>query len=130
MQSAGSLDVSRAPGRLYDRRGAPPATGGARFAVCAPGAHAVSVIGDFNRWDTQAHPLKRRRIGVWEGTVPAAAKGQRYKYHVVPRAGAGQAQGPQGAVGRPRPAKTVDRTVRYAFGLLVETGSHLGYFER
>ncbi len=90
MQPAGNLAASRAPGRLYDRLGAHPATGGTRFAVRAPGARAVSVIGDFNDWDPQAHPLKRQRgTGVWQGTVSGATKGQHYKYHVTPRRGEG-----------------------------------------
>ncbi len=87
MQPAGKPVSSRAPGRLYHRLGAHPVTGGTRFVVRAPKARAVSVIGEFNNWDSEAHPLQRRLGGIWERTVPSAVKGQRYKYHVVPHKG-------------------------------------------
>ena len=69
--------------RLYEVLGAhPQAGGGARFAVWAPNARQVSVIGDFNQWDPDAHPLEHDRHGVWHGSVSAAARGDRYKYHI------------------------------------------------
>lgn len=59
-------------------------TGGYYFAVWAPNASYVSVIGNFNDWDTEAHPLYVRldKSGIWEGFIPNIAKGEAYKYHI------------------------------------------------
>lgn len=58
---------------------------GTRFAVWAPNARAVSVIGDFNGWDSRAHPLQPRAdgSGIWEGTAAEACPGALYKYCIV-----------------------------------------------
>ncbi len=57
---------------------------GATFAVWAPNAQAVSVIGDFNGWDPATHRLTPRAAsGVWEGFVTGAAHGQAYRYAVT-----------------------------------------------
>ena len=75
--------------RAYEKLGAHvvPAAGGGgtRFAVWAPNARAISVIGDFNGWNRAAHPLASRgdSSGIWEAAVPQAAPGALYKYHVV-----------------------------------------------
>jgi 1,4-alpha-glucan branching enzyme len=54
------------------------------FAVWAPSARAVSVVGDFNGWDGSADPLEPHgSSGIWEGTVAGAAHGHIYKYAVV-----------------------------------------------
>jgi 1,4-alpha-glucan branching enzyme len=55
---------------------------GARFAVWAPNARRVSVVGDFNGWAPDAHPATRRPdgSGIWEAEVPGVRPGQRYKY--------------------------------------------------
>lgn len=60
-------------------------TDGVYFAVWAPNAKSVSVIGDFNGWNTAAHPLGVRwdSSGIWEGVIPGIDKGARYKYHIV-----------------------------------------------
>ncbi|MBN1195347.1 MAG: 1,4-alpha-glucan branching protein GlgB [Methanomicrobiaceae archaeon] len=60
---------------------------GSFFAVWAPNAASVSVIGDWNGWNPQADPLASRpdSSGVWEGFVPGAGQGMRYKYHIVSR---------------------------------------------
>jgi 1,4-alpha-glucan branching enzyme len=76
--------------RLYEKLGAHPAEGGAApgtdFAVWAPNAERVSVMGDFNDWSKTGHPLESRGAsGVWEGLVPDASRGARYKYHIVSR---------------------------------------------
>jgi len=62
---------------------------GARFAVWAPNARSVSVIGDWNSWDPKADPLAQRRdeSGIWEGSAPKAARGHAYKYRIVSHAG-------------------------------------------
>jgi 1,4-alpha-glucan branching enzyme len=59
---------------------------GTNFAVWAPNAQQVSVIGDFNSWDPRAHPLHARGTsGIWEGFIPTIGKGTVYKYHIVSR---------------------------------------------
>jgi 1,4-alpha-glucan branching enzyme len=60
-------------------------TNGFYFAVWAPNATAVSVIGDFNSWNPVAHKLIVRQdgSGIWEGFIPHIQKGLAYKYHIV-----------------------------------------------
>ncbi|MCL6545073.1 MAG: 1,4-alpha-glucan branching protein GlgB [Bryobacteraceae bacterium] len=58
---------------------------GVRFAVWAPNAEVVSVVGDFNDWDTRRHPMRLREGGVWEIFLPGVAEGARYKYFVRSR---------------------------------------------
>jgi len=87
----GELDVWLArAGRheqLYEKLGAHLVEGGGvRFAVWAPNANEVSVIGDFNDWDATADPLSPvDSTGIWEGVVQGATLGQRYKYLVAGR---------------------------------------------
>jgi 1,4-alpha-glucan branching enzyme len=65
---------------------------GVRFAVWAPNARRVSVVGDFNGWDGRRHPMRlRHQAGVWELFIPhglGAHVGERYKYEIVGRDGA------------------------------------------
>jgi 1,4-alpha-glucan branching enzyme len=58
---------------------------GTCFAVWAPNAESVSVIGDFNGWNPQAHQLGQRwnGSGIWEGFIPGLSNGTLYKYHIV-----------------------------------------------
>ena len=71
---------------LADKLGAHPAADGTTFAVWAPNAEAVSVVGDFNGWRASSHPLgPRATSGIWEGFVPGVRRGAHYKYHVVSR---------------------------------------------
>ena len=57
---------------------------GTRFAVWAPNADAVSVIGDFNHWDRSCDPMvQRRNSGLWEGFVDGIGDGALYKYSIV-----------------------------------------------
>ncbi|MGH2458220.1 MAG: 1,4-alpha-glucan branching enzyme, partial [Chloroflexota bacterium] len=77
-------------GRLYDKLGAHALTVdsqiGTYFAVWAPNAERVSVVGDFNDWRSVAHPLGLRgQSGIWEGFVPGVEPGARYKYHIESR---------------------------------------------
>jgi 1,4-alpha-glucan branching enzyme len=61
---------------------------GVRFAVWAPNARRVSVIGDFNAWDGRRHPMRSRGGGgVWEIFIPHAAIGDRYKFELLSNAG-------------------------------------------
>ncbi len=77
--------------RLYEKLGAHIVksgdVAGVHFAVWAPNAERVSVIGDFNYWNAGAHPLQPRpdRSGIWEGFVPGVAHGCPYKYHIESR---------------------------------------------
>ncbi|HSP98532.1 MAG TPA: 1,4-alpha-glucan branching protein GlgB [Candidatus Dormibacteraeota bacterium] len=76
--------------RIYDVLGAHPRTvdgrAGTHFAVWAPNADHVSVIGDFNHWQRGAHPLAvRGRSGIWEGFIDGVGAGAIYKYHVASR---------------------------------------------
>ncbi|MFL5257832.1 MAG: 1,4-alpha-glucan branching protein GlgB [Rhodopila sp.] len=57
---------------------------GTRFAVWAPNARAVSVVGDFDTWDNRRHPMRLRYpSGVWELFVPRVGPGTRYKFAIV-----------------------------------------------
>ncbi len=59
-------------------------TKGYYFAVWAPNATAVSVIGNFNDWKPDAHPLfvRLEKSGIWEGFIPNISRGEIYKYHI------------------------------------------------
>jgi 1,4-alpha-glucan branching enzyme len=76
-------------GRLYEKLGCHLAEGGARFALWAPNARSVTVIGDWNGWDPGASPLAARHdgSGLWEGFVPGVASGHAYKFHIVSQHG-------------------------------------------
>jgi 1,4-alpha-glucan branching enzyme len=83
----GELDIWLArAGRheeLWQKLGAHPAEKGVRFAVWAPNARYVSVIGDWNGWDPASNPLRPvDATGIWEGVAEGASVGQRYKYHL------------------------------------------------
>lgn len=75
--------------RLFDKLGSQLKVNngyeGAHFAVWAPNAHSVSVMGEFNQWDPKANPLNSREdgSGIWECFIPGVAKGDVYKYHIV-----------------------------------------------
>ncbi len=78
--------------RNFDKLGAhcveADGVSGARFAVWAPNASRVSVIGDFNGWDPDATPMTNRpAAGVWETWVPGVGPGTRYKYRIEREAG-------------------------------------------
>jgi 1,4-alpha-glucan branching enzyme len=76
--------------RLYEKLGAHVATvngtPGVMFAVWAPNADDVSVVGDFNNWDPSATPLHARESsGIWEGFLPGIGQSTIYKYSIKPR---------------------------------------------
>ena len=57
---------------------------GVSFAVWAPNAQAVRVVGDWNYWDGRVHPMRSLgSSGVWELFIPGVATGARYKYEIV-----------------------------------------------
>jgi 1,4-alpha-glucan branching enzyme len=70
--------------RLYENLGCHLDAQGARFAVWAPNARSVSVIGDFNHWNPDEHPLHARwdHSGIWEGHIAGVQRGQPYKYRI------------------------------------------------
>ncbi len=75
--------------RLYEKMGAHRMTRqgivGTYFAVMAPNAHQVFVIGDFNGWNKHTHPLAVRwdSSGIWEGFIPNLGKGALYKFFII-----------------------------------------------
>mgnify|MGYP000499925293 FL=1 len=74
--------------RLYEKLGAHPievnGVSGVYFAVWAPSARSVSVVGDFNYWIQGEHQLQVRwdSSGIWEGFIPGVQKGTSYKYKI------------------------------------------------
>ncbi len=73
-------------GRLASKLGAQVRPDGTSFAVWAPNAERVSVIGDFNGWDTGSAPLEPvASSGIWSGRVEGAHEGQTYKFHIRSR---------------------------------------------
>ncbi len=73
--------------QLYDRLGAHPMTidgvEGVGFIVLAPNARRVSVVGDFNFWNSRRHPMRVRGPGYWEIFIPRALPGDRYKFDII-----------------------------------------------
>jgi 1,4-alpha-glucan branching enzyme len=81
--------------RLFDKLGAHiiehQGASGVHFAVWAPNARLVSVVGDFNDWDPRRHVMRARKdIGVWEIFIPDIADYRAYKYRIVGADGAVQ----------------------------------------
>ena len=73
--------------RIYDKLGAQLRTidgvAGASFAVWAPNAQRVSVVGDFNGWDGRCHQMRPLGLsGVWEIFIPGVGEGAHYKFEV------------------------------------------------
>ena len=73
--------------RIYDKIGAHPITlegiDGVGFVVFAPNARGVSVVGDFNYWNTRRHPMRVRGGGYWELFLPQVVIGNRYKFAIT-----------------------------------------------
>lgn len=79
--------------RLYEKLGAHLTVlngiSGVYFAVWAPSASSVCVVGDFNHWKQGAHNLQVRwdSSGIWEGFIPSVSKGTLYKYKITSHSG-------------------------------------------
>ncbi|SDL90821.1 1,4-alpha-glucan branching enzyme [Catalinimonas alkaloidigena] len=100
--------------KLYEKLGAHimehNGVKGTYFAVWAPNAHYVSVIGDFNNWDAGAHPMGGRQdddSGIWEVFIPEVQHGSLYKYHIASKYN----------------GYTVDKTDPYAFWREIPPGT-------
>ena len=72
---------------LYEKLGAHPleleGVGGTSFAVWAPNARRVSVVGGFNFWDGRRHAMRKHPGGVWEIFIPGVGEGEAYKYEIL-----------------------------------------------
>jgi 1,4-alpha-glucan branching enzyme len=91
LPTLGDLDIHLAmEGRheeMYERLGAHvreiDGAAGTAFAVWAPNARSVSVVGDFNSWDGRLHPMRTLgSSGIWELFIPGVGDGQKYKYEI------------------------------------------------
>ncbi len=110
--------------RLYEKMGAHPTTHngqtGTGFAVWAPNANKVSVIGGFNNWEPGSHPLVQRNdeSGIWEGFIPGVKEGEAYKYRIESRHNYKADKGDPYAFSWEEPPKTasVVRSLDYEWG--------------
>jgi 1,4-alpha-glucan branching enzyme len=110
--------------RLWEALGAHPRTvegeDGVAFAVWAPAARGVSVVGDFNGWHRRAHPMRMLgSSGVWELFVPGIGPGERYKFAIRGADGAEHEKSDPFAFQfevRPRTASIVTDLGRYEWG--------------
>ncbi|MCC7033702.1 MAG: 1,4-alpha-glucan branching protein GlgB [Acidobacteria bacterium] len=126
--------------RAFEKLGARPITHGIRrgvhFAVWAPNARRVSVVGDFNGWDGRVHPMRLRSSGYWETFVPDLAAGDRYKFEVLGADGAVHLKAdPCGRYFEvpPRTASIVWSSRDYQWGdgdWMAARGGHDGWIER
>ena len=73
--------------RAYEKLGAHPVVldgvAGTAFAVWAPNARRVSVVGPFNGWDGRLHPMRSNDSGVWERFIPGVGPGELYKFELA-----------------------------------------------
>jgi 1,4-alpha-glucan branching enzyme len=99
--------------RLYEQLGAHVREGGVDFAVWAPNARAVSVVGDWNGWDAGADPLERvGDSGIWSAHAAAAREGQAYKLAVHGADGIVRLKADPFAFHAEAPPKTASRIYR------------------
>ncbi len=94
--------------RIYEKLGAHLLTvdgvTGVYFAVWAPNARNVSVIGNFNHWDGRKHQMARRGNGIWELFIPGLGVGEHYKYEIKNQEGhIYEKSDPYGFAQEPRP---------------------------
>ena len=83
---------------------------GVRFAVWAPNARRVSVVGDFNIWDGRSHPMRLRHpSGVWEIFIPRLQAGEAYKYEILGEHGILPLKADPMALATQRPPQTASK---------------------
>jgi 1,4-alpha-glucan branching enzyme len=110
--------------RMYHKFGAHPhelnGVAGVRFAVWAPNAERVSVVGEFNDWDGRRHPMRGHPgVGAWDLFIPGVQPGMLYKYEIRPRGGPPFLKSDPVAFRselRPATASVVHRIGGYAWG--------------
>ncbi|MEL6813713.1 MAG: 1,4-alpha-glucan branching protein GlgB [Cyanobacteria bacterium J06598_3] len=94
--------------RIYEKLGAHltqrDGNAGVYFAVWAPNAQRVSVVGDFNDWTPSQSPMMRNDMGIWEGFVPGIGIGEKYKYAIATAQGTTLKTDPYGYQQELRPA--------------------------
>ena len=94
--------------------------GGVMFALWAPNAYTVSVIGDFNNWDARMHPMQARGGAIWELFIPGVEVGASYKYEIRSRFNNYRAEKADpygfGTELRPRTASVVTKLDTYTWG--------------
>jgi len=96
-----------------------PQAGGTSFAVWAPNARGVRVIGDFNHWDGRAHPMRSLGgSGIWELLVPGIGDGATYKFDILAPDGQWHRKADPMAGWAERPPATASRVTqsRYEWG--------------
>ena len=71
------------PEKVYTGMGATPHEAGVAFRVWAPHADAVYVVGSFNDWAPDAHPMSKEEDGYWYADIASAAIGNEYRYRIV-----------------------------------------------
>ena len=72
-----------APEKVFTGMGATPHESGVAFRVWAPHADAVYVVGSFNDWSNDTHPMDREGEGYWYADISLAAIGDEYRYRIV-----------------------------------------------
>jgi len=96
--------------RLWQALGAHPMThqrvDGVHFAVWAPNARRVSVVGGFNAWDGRRAPMRQLGSGVWEIFLPGVKPGEAYKFEILPQHGAPILKADPVAFGAQHPPET------------------------
>src|SRR5665811_1011601 len=89
---------------------------GTSFAVWAPNARALRVVGDFNRWDGSIHPMRSLgSTGVWELFIPDVSEGNRYKYEVLGSDGSRRTKADPMARATERPPATASMVTSSAY---------------
>ncbi|MEM6797702.1 MAG: 1,4-alpha-glucan branching protein GlgB, partial [Acidobacteriota bacterium] len=104
------------PETLDERHGLAEEVSGYRFAVWAPNALRISVVGDFCSWDPAVYPMRRLgSSGVWEIFVPEVRAGSVYKFEIATRDGLTLAKADPAASWAERPPGTASRLFRSSF---------------
>jgi 1,4-alpha-glucan branching enzyme len=88
-RTIGRTSSASVPGATLAPSGGVEGVEGVTFAVWAPNARRVSVVGEFNDWDGRVHPMRfRNECGVWELFIPGDLVGKAYKYELIGPSGA------------------------------------------